>query len=89
MWWVTVKVLVAPVASVRELLSEHEISQILSVFSPWLFGRDSVVGIATRCQLDGPGIEYRGGGRFRAPVQAGPGAHPPSYTMGTGSLSQG
>jgi DNA-binding sugar fermentation-stimulating protein len=26
------------------------------------------------------------GKRFFAPVQAGPGAHPTSYTMGTGSL---
>jgi len=29
------------------------------------------------------------GARFSAPVQTGPGAHPASYTMGTGSLSQG
>jgi hypothetical protein len=29
------------------------------------------------------------GGRFSAPVQTGTGAHPASYTMGTGSLSQG
>ena len=27
--------------------------------------------------------------RFSAPVQTGPGAHPPSYTMGTGSLPGG
>jgi len=27
--------------------------------------------------------------RFSAPVQTGPGAHPASYTMGTGSLSLG
>ena len=26
------------------------------------------------------------GARFSAPVQTGPGAHPTSYTMGTGSL---
>ena len=26
------------------------------------------------------------GARFSAPVQTGPGAHPASYTMGTGSL---
>jgi len=25
-----------------------------------------------------------GGGRFSAPVQTGPGAHPASYTVGTG-----
>jgi hypothetical protein len=28
------------------------------------------------------------GARFSAPVLTGPGAHPPSYTMGTGSLSR-
>jgi hypothetical protein len=53
-------------------------------------GRDSVVGIATRYGLDGPGIEPRwGGGRFFAAVQTGPGAHTASYTMGNGSLSRG
>jgi len=29
------------------------------------------------------------GARFSALVQTGPGAHPASYTMGTGSLSRG
>jgi len=27
--------------------------------------------------------------RFSAPVETGPGAHPTSYTIGTGSLSRG
>jgi hypothetical protein len=49
-------------------------------------GRDSSVGIAARYGLDGPGIESRRGGRFFAPVQTGPGAHPASRTMGTGSF---
>ena len=48
--------------------------------------RDSSVGIATRCGMDGPGIESRWGTRFSVPVQTGPGAHPGSYTMGTGSF---
>ena len=48
--------------------------------------RDSSVGIATRYELDGPGIESRWGAKFSAPIQTGPGAHPASYTMGTGSL---
>jgi hypothetical protein len=39
--------------------------------------------------LDGPGIESRWGAKFSAPVQTGPGAHPVSYAMGTGSLSRG
>ena len=49
-------------------------------------GRDSSVGIATRYGLDGPGIESRCGVRFSASVQTGPGAHPASYTVGTGSF---
>jgi len=54
-----------------------------------IFPRDSSVGIATRRDTDGPGIEFRlGGVAFSAPVHTDPGAHPASYTMGTGSLSQ-
>ena len=49
-------------------------------------GRDSSVGIATRYGPDGPGIESRCRVRFSAPVQTGPGAHPASCTMGTGSF---
>jgi len=44
-------------------------------------GLDSSVGIKTLHGLDGPGSE------FFVPVQTGPGAHPASYTMGTGSFS--
>ena len=32
-------------------------------------GRNSVVGIATHYELDGPGIEFRCEARFSAPVQ--------------------
>jgi hypothetical protein len=42
-------------------------------------GPGSVVGIVTGYGLDAPGIES-------APVQTGPGAHPASCTMGTGSF---
>ena len=49
-------------------------------------GRNSSVGIATRYGLDDPGDRIPVGVRFSAPVQTGPGAHPASYTMGTGSL---
>jgi hypothetical protein len=49
-------------------------------------GPDSVVGIATGYGLDGPGIESRWGARYFAPVQTGPGTHPASCTMGTGSF---
>ena len=49
-------------------------------------GPGSSVGIATRYRLDVPGIESRWGARFSAPVRIGPGAHPTSCTMGTGSF---
>ena len=49
-------------------------------------GRDGSVGIATRYGLDGPRIESRWGAIFSAPVQTGPGAHPASCTVGTGSF---
>ena len=49
-------------------------------------GPGSSVGIATGYGLDGPGIESRWVARFSAPVQTGPGAHPTSCTMGTGSF---
>ena len=48
-------------------------------------GSDSSVSIVTGYGLDGPGIESWWGARFSAPVQTGPGAHPASCTMGTGS----
>jgi len=52
-------------------------------------GPGIVVNIATGYRLDGPGIESRWGARFSAPVQTGPGAHPASCTMGTGSFPRG
>jgi len=51
-----------------------------------LGGSGSVVGIATGYGLDGLGIESRWEARFSAPVQTGPGTHPASCTMGTGSF---
>ena len=49
-------------------------------------GPDSSVDIVTGYGLDGPGIGSQWGARFSAPVQTGPGAHPASFTMGTGSF---
>jgi len=46
--------------------------------------RDSAVTIATGYGLDGSGIESRLEAKFSAPVQTSPGAHPASYTLGTG-----
>ena len=54
----------------------------------FIVGRDGSVGIATSYGVDGPGTESRGE-RLSAPVQTGTGAHPASYTMGTGFLSWG
>ena len=51
-------------------------------------GWGSVVVIATGYGLDGPGIESRWGARFFALVQTGPGAHPSSCTVGTGSFPE-
>ena len=48
-------------------------------------GAGSVVGIETGYELDSLGIESREAW-FSAPVQTGPGAHPASCTMGTGSF---
>ena len=51
-------------------------------------GRDSVVGIATRYELDDPGIDFGGGEIFRA-VEIGLEDHPAYCTMSTCSLSRG
>ena len=60
----------------------------LQLFDEVLFrwGWDSSISIATCYGLDGPGIESWWGARFSAPVQTGPGAHPASCTVGTGSF---
>jgi hypothetical protein len=52
----------------------------------YVWGRNSLVGIATGYGLDGPGIDFRYGLKFSTPVQTGPGAQPASCTMGTGSF---
>jgi hypothetical protein len=54
-----------------------------------IHGLGSSVGTATGYGLDGPGIKSRWEARFSAPVQNGPGAHPASCTMGTGSFLGG
>jgi hypothetical protein len=54
-----------------------------------LVGRDSSVGIVTRYELDGPGIELPWAARFSSPYLAGPGTHPASYTIVTGFFPRG
>jgi hypothetical protein len=51
-------------------------------------GPGSSVDIATGYGVDGPGIESRWGEIF-AHFQPGPGAHPASCAMGTGSFPGG
>jgi hypothetical protein len=60
------------------------IPQVLSTAG----GLGSSVGIATGYGLDGPGIETRWEARFSAPVQTGPGVHPASCAVGTGSFPE-
>ena len=48
-------------------------------------GAGSLFGIVTDYGLDGPGSNP-GGGRDFPPVQTGPGAHPASCKMSTGSF---
>jgi len=72
----------------QRTLSSNLACRKCRVSSPSLGVRNgrSSVGIATGYGLDGSGIESRVGARFSAPVQTGPGAHPDSSTMGTGSF---
>ena len=59
---------------------------LLFVYGTLLFcGPGSSVGIATELRAGGSGIESQWGRDF-PPVQTGPGAHPASCTMGTGSF---
>ena len=59
---------------------------VINFSLPFLGGPGSSVGISTGYGLEGPGIESRWGERFSVPAQTGPGAHPASCTMGTGSF---
>ena len=54
----------------------------------FVFGPGSSDGIATDYGMDGPGIESRWRRDF-PPFQTGPGYHPASCTMGTGSFPGG
>ena len=74
--------------TIEDSLYLYSNTEIVSLYA-LVGGGDSVVGIATRYRLEGPGIESRLGTSFSVPVQTGPGAHPASYTMGTESFSRG
>ena len=74
-----------PVAKYKMLHSRHNPTGVSKDLLNLMCGPGSSVGIATDYGLDGPGIEYRWGRDF-TPVQAGPGVHPASYKVGTGSF---
>ena len=59
---------------------------ILSYLLLFTEGRDSAVGIAKRYGQGRYGDRFPVEARFSAPDQIGPGAHPASYTVGTGSF---
>ena len=75
------------VLDAHQSVTQFEIKPINNPTYFLVGGPGSSVGIATGYGLDGPGIESRA--RFSAPVQTGPGAHPTSCTMGTGSFPGG
>ena len=69
------------------ILHHLGLNRHLSASSNSLFpDRVSSVGAGTRYSLYGPGIESQWRARFSATAQTGPGAHPASYTIGTGSF---
>jgi hypothetical protein len=69
------------------LLSHERKTENVFVSSTHLVrGPGNSVGIATGYGLDGPGIESRWGRDFSHTSRPGPGAHPASCTVGTGSF---
>ena len=63
-------------------------SQNFKISSYVCGGPGSSVSIATGYVLDGQGDRIPVGARFSAPVQTGPGAHPASCTICTGSFPE-
>jgi len=72
-----------PLISISQRAAPEQMILLALLYS---VGRDSSVGVATCYGMDGSGIESRWGARFSAPVHTGPGAHPASYAMDTGSF---
>ena len=70
--------------SARKIASTFEIGLARIKFRriPFVISHVSAGSI----RLDGPGIHSPVGATFSATVHSCPGAHPGSYTMGTGSL---
>ena len=70
----------------KKTLHVKEVSELRIYFFIMLAAgiAQSVERLATGWTVRGSNLG--GGARFSAPVQTGPGAHPASYTMGTGSF---
>jgi hypothetical protein len=75
-----------PVAT-RLFVNTRQILYVSNV--TWRMGRDGSVGTATRYGLDVLGIESPWRRDFPHTSKTGPGAHPASYTMDTGSYLGG
>jgi hypothetical protein len=67
-------------------LSPRYLKQYTFKFTQLKCGPDSAGGIEPSNGLEGPVIDSGGGAKFSAPDNTGPGAHPASYTMGTGFI---
>jgi hypothetical protein len=74
------------VVSNAKWLREHEAMLRVTYITYLVSGPGSSVGIAPDYRLDTVRGSNPGGAIFSAPVQTGPGAHPTSCTMGTGSF---
>jgi hypothetical protein len=68
------------------MFQNFKMCTILTKLPTYEGGPGSSVGIATGYGLDGPGIESRWGRDFSHTSRPGPGAHPASCTMRTGSF---
>jgi len=71
---------------IRTAISHIPKTRLLYVNRYTKMGLEGAVDTSTGYGLDGQEIESQWGARFSAPVHAGPGAHPASYTMCKGSL---
>jgi hypothetical protein len=67
------------------VVQQYKHNALLFPCQQWLSNRGTVLSY-NKVKFS---LEQAMKARFSAAVQTGPGAHPASYTMGTGSLSRG
>jgi hypothetical protein len=70
------------------IIKGQQCTHVVELTTAYVCSRDwdSSVSIVTGYGLDGPGFDSWWGARFFAHFQTGPGAHPASCTLGTGSF---